>query len=315
MAWNESHDVGPAAAFGGSSDYATLNLFKDAHDTGVTPSGGDAIANCRGACQTAQEYWNTFDSGMTSGIKLVIQADTGYECDGTDGDSGSPDYKAIITGRQVLFEATNALWMDWVGFEFSGAPIDLYQDGGGDLRIAKCMWRDMTNSGIWGTSSVDANITVYVGGCLFKDLTTSVSSGIRIQDPNITLEAVNNTAWGCVNGFLKQFGSGTLNVKNCAAGNNTTDFNAIDGNVTNVSGDDTDSDANTEWTNPLTDDFTVVASGGLDAQGTAEAASWFTSLCATDFAGTAWASPPSVGCFEVVAAGGLSIPIARRRGR
>lgn len=64
-----------------------------------------------------------------------------------------------------------------------------------------------------------------------------------------------------------------------------------------------------EWVDYTADNFKVkntsahIYHAGIQITGE----SWFP---ATDMAGVAWNNPPSMGCFEYVAAGGLSIPVA-----
>lgn len=71
--------------------------------------------------------------------------------------------------------------------------------------------------------------------------------------------------------------------------------------------------ATTVWTDPANGDFTVVSAQGLDGNGTSFTSDDTRADVSVDIAGTARnGSTPSIGCFEVAAAGGLSIPVAMR---
>ena len=101
-----------------------------------------------------------------------------------------------------------------------------------------------------------------------------------------------------------QAGIGLLSagdVLTIADGTYTTDANRIYGIP---SGNSEDGYTTVQATNDFGVTLDAIADGDLDGAGTAETDSWFTTNCATDFAGNSWEATPSVGAWEVVSAGG-----------
>jgi len=284
-------------------DYSTLQDFEDAYDGVDWSSDDNLVAQIRNVpTDSSYVIWNGW-SGVTqsSSHRLVIEAYAGDETDGK-----TDDYAGGRIEDRHLLTDSNVLYQDWKHLEFhvtGGDALEIKSDGGGEIRVAKCMFRDSTNQGVI-TTEITSAITVYVGGCLFKGFTTSYQGGITPYDADSNVIAVNCTFADCENGMY-DFG-GTSTAKNCAATNNSSDI-TVDTETTcleegnaEITNDDAD-----DFTEPSTDDYTVYdTDSNLYHTGTAEAGSWFTSLCSVDFSGTSWASPPSVGCFEFPEAAG-----------
>jgi len=317
MAWSQlSNTVGPAAAFGGSSDYATLNLFESAFD-GETPGGGTLTALCRGVVCTSTLYWQGWQSGMDNDSRIIVKADEGYETDGTNGDSASPDYKAIITTDQQLVMASNALYIDFVGLEFNTGYIYVQPDSGGpyQLQAAKNLFRDSPSTAV-KASSVGVDVVVRIGGNLIKNCGSSqYESALTFLDDSITTspDVCNNTIdgqggtyWG-INENLAQdvtlrntvivdtVGTnfrGTDDEENCAS--EDTSANGTDC-ITGIS-----LTAGVDFTDQPNEDYTIPDdSSELYHTGTTQPA-WFTAITGgTDLAGNNWhTTTPSIGCFE-----------------
>ena len=309
------------AASGG--DHTTIASFEGAHD-GETPTNG---TNCqgrvKGAITGALTYWSGWQSGQNATTRIVITAETGSEADGVNDASG--DDAILNDDRWYVNEGTNAIYLDITKIEVNidaNYFLNVVCDAGGEIRVAKCVIRDGDGYGVTASGN-DAAVTIYVGGCLFKDAGENTYKSIILnEDADAVINVFNCTLIGSNgidgHGALSSRTSGAVvNSKNCALANNTNDVNTKNGGVvnetTNASEDDGDiaiTDG-VDFTEPSADNYTAVASGGLDGAGTAIADSWFTTLCPTDFAGTAWATPPSIGCFEV--AGGALPAAAPKR--
>ncbi|MCP4149799.1 MAG: hypothetical protein GY757_18790 [bacterium] len=284
------------AASGG--DWTTLAAFEGDHD-GDTPSNGtNCQARVKGVpADSGIVYWNGWQSGQNATTRVVITAESGSETDGLTDGSGDD---AVIEDRQFVHESTNNLYMDWLGLEFHVGNTNLHftNDGGGEIRVAKCMFRDSTYQAIW-TLGIGAACGYYIGGCLFKGLSNTYGA-VRGGDADATVVIVNCTFADGARGI--SLGTGTFTAKNCAGVNNSNnDFVNVGTEITNLSetdGDLTDDDAD-DFTEPSSDDFRVYdTDSALYEAGTTESGGWFTTLCATDFAGTSWRATPAVGCFE-----------------
>ena len=301
---------------GGGEDYTKLADFESAYDGNDWSANDNLVAQVKGVPNDANiVYWNGW-SGVTqsSSHRLVIEAYAGQETDFTDDHAGGR-----IEDRQYVSDS-NVLYMDWKSLEFHVSVHDalqLGQDGGGEVRVTKSMFRDSGNKGILAYNNTVA-FNLYVGGCLGKGLAGANYDGfVNINDEDVTCDAINCMAYDCQDGFAEY--SGTLNCKNCAAaGNAATD---IRGGVTETTcleeddGELTTNDAD-DFTAPSTDDFHVYdINSALYHSGTAVVDAWFTSLVATDIDGTSWAAPnPSVGCYEYPAAGGITLTVAELAG-
>ena len=296
---------------GGGGDWTTVAAFEGDHD-GDSPGSGET---CQGRIQgvpadTGTVFWTGWQSGQDSTTRIVMTANSGSECDGTDG-SGND---AVVEDQWTLLEGTNELWMDIKLIDFNGVTLSLQHDGGGEVRIAKCMFRDQSGNAI-SIANVTADFQLYVGGCLFKDVaTTNWKAAIHHNDPSVASQVKVFNCTICHSGGLADAGiyEGTdcdVQATNCAvAGSDRYDISAGVSETTNLCEDDGECDRNdaSDWTAPSTDDYTIYDTNSeFYHVGTAIADSWFTTLCSTDFAGTSWASPnPSVGCFEYAAVGG-----------
>lgn len=312
--WNVTEDVGPAAAFGGSSDHTTLNLFESTHD-GDTIEDGPLIANCRGAFVTSGFSFDGFGVNMTEALRIIVQADSGFETDGTDGNSGAPDYDAIASNF-IGTGNVNEFYIDFIGFETSSATVQSLSlsgfDNDGQVRVAKMFFHDNVDSGV-RTVNVNADFTLLIGGCLFDDVGTGADeSAVRLEDASVTTDVkiVNVTVWGSLLGIKESNGISTC--KNVAVAlSSQTDFFSVTTQVTNRSGDGThsgvepnldesDDDTNTDFTDPSIGDFTVLDNTSeLHEGGTTESASWFTDLCPTALNGVAWGDTPPIGCYAL----------------
>lgn len=299
MAWHADKLI---ATSGG--DYTTLQAFESAYD-GVDISATDGVrARIKGAPTGSITYWTGWASGQDVDCKIVVEAESGCECDGTDG-SGDD---AVIGSNQYIYEGTNDLYMDFknIDFDCPSSYNGITWKTGGTLRVSKCLFRDGGKDGVSAESCRTSNI--YVGGCLSKGLSGAYSSLAKTTDADATIVVINSTAASCRYGFFRSFGS--LTCKNCAAVNSTTaDFYGTISETTCLSDDDGDITNNDsdDFTEPSSDDYTVYnTDSALYEAGTSISDSWFTSLCSTDFAGNSWNDTPAVGCFEYVSAGGTS---------
>lgn len=322
MAWDTGENGELIASSGG--DWATLVLFEGDHD-GDTPSNGTLCqARVKGNTESTENYWDGWQAGQNSTTRIVVKAETGSETDGTDG-SGDD---AVIDTRQDVYEQTNAMYMDWISLEFAGVTADVSCDGGGEIYFAKCYFRNNTSNAIG--IAVLANITVGVGACLFKAVGTTgnYKGAIVLDDADVTtqVEVFNCT---CYSNSYHGFGryNGSIETKNCVVANtSSSDFYSITDENYCASEDATAVGANSitgitpadEWTTPATDntgDFTIKDDlAEIYQAGQARAESWFTRLCSTDMVGTTWNSPPSMGCFEyIAAAAGDSIPYLTKK--
>ena len=304
-------------------DYSKLQDFENAYDGDDWSSDDNIVAQIRNVPDDAGTvYWKDWDGVTLDGTthKIVIEAYSGEECDGKTDDGGG----GKLEDRQYLFEDTNAFYIDYVNLELHVAGNNCIQltdmGGGGTVQVLTCMLRDSTRGISIGVASVSA-CTVNVGGCLFKNLT----HGILSADDDATFNIWNSTFYGMGDDGV-DYANAT--IRNCAFGNITDeaidhppgtaseDYNSEDDSASEATCVNTNSTnggtATDMWTDPGSDDFNVKdPNSDLYQNGDSGQPAW---LPSADFAGTSWANPPSVGCFEL--AGGeppTSIAILRRR--
>ncbi len=300
MAWYADVTVGTG------KDYATLVLFEAAYD-GEDLTGTDGVrGRCTGIVTTWISYWSGWQAGQTSTCKIVITADTGQFTNGKDLGTG-----AEVNHAFQFDEATNPICIDIVGLELSGFqyPLRLYQDSNnGIFQIAKCLIVGTGNGGYIIYPTGCGTTTVNVGGCIIRSSGAgSYGHGIFNNDADVTLNIFNCAFDDHARAVYNSQAAATVTVSNCAAINCGADWVGVDTETTDKSENDgtcTDDDAD-DFTAPSTYDYHVYdTASALYHTGTAIADAWFTSLCATDFDGTAWAVAPSIGAYEYVAAGG-----------
>ena len=133
---------------------------------------------------------------MSATNNLVIRADEGFETDGTAGNSGSPDYKAISNRPLRLAAKDYASYYRIYGIEF-GPDANISDRSTAsllDVIIGNCFFRAAR---INLNSSYATNTSYKVGSSLFRDYGTY--SVVYSQSDNTTFEMVNCTFVG--NGY------------------------------------------------------------------------------------------------------------------
>lgn len=306
------------AATGG--DYTTLTAWEGAHD-GETPTNGTTCkARIKGNTgDSGNLYWGGWVSGQNATTYLIITADTGCFTDGTN---GTGDDAVIDNNSWIVDQTTNQLWMDFIGVEFA-CEWALNQSGGGQVRFARCFFRDKSGSAI-NCVYTGGDITLKIGGCLFTDIgTNSYHGAVKLASSSITttVEIFNTTCIGGFGGIIET--AGTCKTRNCACSGtgwydgfySVSDENYCAADDTSCNGANsvpdstltlTDAD---DFTAPSTDDYRIYnTSSVLYEAGESRAESWFTSLCSTDMLGTSWRATPAIGCYELVVAGGANAP-------
>jgi hypothetical protein len=295
---------------GGQGDYQTLSAFEAAYD-GETPVTTDLTAQIRGIpADTGAVSWAGWAAGQDATKKIIIEAYSGSECDGTEG-SGDD---AILADDQDVNEGTNPMFMDWVSLEFAIANLNLGLDGGGTIRLGKCLFHDQSGQhGIFMSGNAAA-FTLYVGGCLLRD---GSHEAISHNDSDVVAtEVYNCTIYNQARHGIWEV-AGAMKCRNTAIGGSASnDFNSISDEDYCVSDDATAVGANSTnnmtptdaWTNPAGDDFTIkdtISDLHYNQTPGVDQPSWFDDITGgVDFAGTAWdASNHSIGCFEYTAAG------------
>ena len=265
--------------------------------------------------------------------KVIIQAKSGFEADGTNEATCAKNVGAIgLSGTAaVRFEVSGIEVSDGVsGFRISNVQA------GTENTITKNVIRDTTtDAGIFISAAIATTIT-RIGVNLFINCGSAAwDSGIKINDADYTstnCKILNNTIFhsapvtNCP-GVYEAYGqsdfrnnavcyydnggentpidylSSVSNVDYCAGSGDSTVDDGADAGIHNI---DTLRDDGTDWTDTSTCDFSLVSDGVLTGAGVAiSGESWFP---ATDMAGENWATPPSIGCFEYVAAGGGNAP-------
>ena len=285
---------------GSGKEYETLELFEAAYD-GISLTGTDGVrGRLTGICQsTSYVLWAGWQNGMSSTCRIVLTADTGEFTDGIS--SGGC---AEINSWMSLSQDTYPLYIDFIGIELSGTAAEISGNFGNSsvLRVIKCLFVGAGTGGkaiaikLYNTGVVSA----YIGGCVFRNFAGAYNAGVEVNDADATAYVYNCTFAEMSNRGVSQY-NGTAIVKNCAA------INCVNGDfyscteTTNLSENDgqlSDADGN-DFVAPSTYNYHIQdASSALYTAGTAISDSWFTSLCSTDFDGTAWRATPSVGAFE-----------------
>lgn len=309
MAWYADVTVGTG------KDHATLVAFEAAYD-GENISATDGVrGKCTGIVTTFTVYWAGWQAGQTSSCKIVIIPDgSGEYTNGKDAGTG-----AEINHYQRLDQTTEPICIDFVGLEFSEQVTSLLVASTGAnniVRVAKCLFigtGDLGSRGIYVASS--GTTTLNIGGCVFRSYTGTdvhgyIGVGVYTSDDDCTGYVYNCTFDGFHGAAIYEV-TGNVTVKNCAAINcvhadyrnctETTNKSENDGTCTDDDADD--------FTEPSSYDYHVFdTSSALYHTGTQITDDWFdTELCVTDFDGTTWNNPPSIGAYEYVAAAGGSI--------
>lgn len=305
----------PASIIGaGGGDYTTVTSWEQALDDAQLDD--DYVGNVRDLTADNAEFWFA-GVDTTADYEIILQAESGYEADGTDAKGAQIDI------RVHTYEQTNINNMTIQGIEFHTAGQIYADNGNADsvINVLKCVFRNAVK-GIAiaaGAVAIDVNI----GVCLFRDGVDAFNTGIWQNDADPTVKVFNCTGFTLNWGLLAKDAGDFSAIKNCAAlnydVNNAYDdyvntpsnmsycASSGDSTATGTGSIDTLRDDGTDFTNTGTNDFTPVSGGVLDGAGNAiSGESWFPG---TDLAGNAWASPPSMGCFEVAAAG-LSINVS-----
>jgi len=307
MAWHADVQIDP----GGDGDLLSLDAFEAAY-------GGEDLTETDGVrgrvVGTPNDgpivYWAGWQAGMTEAIRIVIEAETDPDLS-PDGINDAAGDDALITSRQYMHETTQPFCIEFNSLEFDPGSYDILawtpDNASSVCKVTKCVLRDL--SGSYSAIVVEAAGagTLYVGGCLFKEITGTGEAGINIVGAH-TVKVVNCTFAGCNSAVIDA--GATVTVKNCAAVNELEgDWSNVDVETTCLSELDTtltDDDAD-DFTEPTAEDYTVYdTNSALYQAGTTESDSWFTTLCATDFAGTTWGGTPAVGCFELAGSAGYS---------
>ena len=295
----------PASIIGaGGGDYTTVASWEA--DLDDAQLDADYVANLRDLSgDNTTVYFSGVDS--TASYKAVLQAESGYEADGSDAKG------AQIDSEISIYERTNQWNMDVSGIEFhTDGGISISAAGSADdvFNITKSVFRDLSIDGV----SVDNDgtaITVNIGVCLFRNLPSNeavqmASSGPLVKVLNCSVYDTNFAIYDGSYSFTQ--------VKNCVSmDNGQADYTADNQSyncASDASADGTGSlDSKTSadnWTNVAGDDFTVKDTNAdiYHAGNTISGETWFP---ATDLVGTTWdASNPSMGCFEFVA-GGIAV--------
>jgi len=195
MAVSSWADGAVEETIGSGQDRANIAAFEAAHD-GETPTNG---TTCKGILVgadsgTSLQYWSGWQSGMNATTYIILTASAANQADGVNDATGN---KALIQGRWFMSESTNAFYMDILGIEWVGNSaynMSVTCDGGGEIRVAKCVIRDGVGDGIKVTG-VSAAFTVRIGGSLFKEIATGAyKSAILNEDANCTFEVVNQNS-------------------------------------------------------------------------------------------------------------------------
>jgi len=301
MAWYADKLIAPSGG-----DYTKLSDFEAAYD-GVDISGTDGVrARLQGTDGTTSNsiYWTGWQAGQSSSCKIVVEADSGYETDGTDGDGSSV---ATITKVFSLYGSSNGdLYFEVHGIEFDAGSVNSDNSfTGGDIEITKCLFHDYTSPATIDFGST-ATLSAKIGGCIVRDDGHTYGTAIRSRDADVTLTIKNTTCANCNFRGIDN-SAGTISAHNVAVVNcgddiygtvtetDSTLLTEDDGDLSNTDGVD--------FTAPSTDDYTIAdTDSALYHAGTTVSDTWFTSRCSTDFDGTTWdASTPSVGAWEYAA--------------
>jgi hypothetical protein len=300
------------ATIGTGKDYSTVASWEAVIDD--DQFGGDETGEVYGLTEDNSSI--SFNGLDPNGHWVILKAASGEETDGKDG-----------TGARIdvyinLDESTKLCKFRMEGIEqYSASSHHIsvnFDANGSEVEILKCTFRGAV-LGIKDNGCGD--VYVRVGACLFRDIRTNYNYGVRLTDTSIQTEyeIINCTFYdnysatrdssdiitkmqNCATYHDETADSGFYDYRN---GVNVMDYCAGsgDGTVTGGNSIDTLADDDTDFTDTSTEDFTPVAGGVLTNTGSpVSGSSWFP---ATDMVGVAWdASNPSMGCFELAAAGG-----------
>lgn len=291
------------SSIGTGKDYSTVTAWEADLDDAQWAQG--YIGEVYGL--TEDNAVIAFDGVDPNGYTCILRAASGEEADGTD------NAGAVIDVNLNIYQAINAIDFDIQGIEFYSGALSITPDSTGSvINITKCVFRDQS-----GIPQVDINslasTTVNIGVCLFRN---SNYVGIYHRDSDASVKVINCTFYDGYYGGPGDAGGNFVAVKNCVSmGCANSDYYSLPSNMSYCCSSDatatgTGSLVNKtytdQWTDPANDDFTVKdTNADIYHSGTAiSGESWFPS---TDLVGTSWNNPPSMGCFEYVAAGSTTV--------
>ena len=256
-------------------------------------------------------------------VHIYIQTQ-GTDARSQDGKYGSNScYILTTTTRNYLCESLDYK-ITFTGIQFHNEKADGYcnilcDDATAELKFDKCYFK-MTNQGGFGNIRFSAINTLEVINSILESSYENVRG--NASGATGTVKIYNCTIEGASGDAIQDDG-GTWTVKNCCVFNNLDDFQDVDTMDFNASddGDGTNSQDMSpgtpeadEWGDHVTDyangDYTIVGTGSCLYQN-GESNTNDSDVPTDDIIGTARVDgSESIGAYEHVVAGGLSIPIA-----
>lgn len=333
--------VDPDAVGGGTgvdwaNAYTTLNAAETAKEGDITLAGSDqqVIFECRSSGDTA-DTTSTAVVGWTTDAThdITIRGHASHRHDGIYGNvSGAYKLETTNTPASTLLIQENYVTVDGIQIKhiinaddtFDDAFAVSYLDAGNLITVGNVILAgEITNTvKKTGLNIGDSDAIVYI----YNTIIYGFVRRAVVEAAGATTDLYNCTISGATETDGVKWTTSTFTAKNNAVFNNTDDF---DGTFTfnyNASDDDTGGGTNwvdisagveaTEWAKAFTDysgtppDFSIKDASSVLYQA-GESNTNDNKVPTTDIAGTARVDgSESIGAFESVAAGGLSIPVA-----
>ena len=307
--------------------YTSLQAAETAKNANIT-GAGPITFHCKSSAGSADV--KTIFTGWTTTADDYILVQGGYAA-GETGTPGTPLYPGKYSTSYYHVEAIDTdsnvyVQEDYVrvdkilskaivtttGYAFRAAGINATNN---DLRFSDCIAVGVCSGTGIGRGFYDADpdsILTFVN-CIAYGFYIAADLGFGGYQLYGTIDLYNCLAYG--NTFGIQIGAGTATCYNCVSFNNENDFVGTvtlyecasdDNDAENHAGNEVDATWSTDFLDAANGDFTLLVGSPLIGGGDTGLAYGGTSINGVA-RGVAW----DIGPWEYVAAGGLSIPVAK----
>ena len=301
--------------------YSTLNAALAAEDKDITAATGtdeQYTFLCRASGGTAEPatitvnfFWVTAVDNYVEIIGVDFPIDgiwdpTAYRIENPNQTHTLLCYPSFVRFVNIQMDIISAIAVTRNGYYF------VLQAAGSDVRMDSCITRatlsGASNKFVCGVNCADGDLNLTIYNSIFYGFLSAFGNPSAICFNTLaTADMYNCTVYGCTIG-IRRLG-GTVTVTNTISGNNGNDFNGamtIDyclsddgdgGHAQAPSGGDWDN----EMVDPDNGDFTAVASGNWQDNGTDDPAA---GLYDDDILGNLRGSPWGIGAYQLAGGGG-----------
>ncbi len=255
----ETFNVGTETLDNQDRAYSSLQQWETAEQKDLVAVGNVHTVHCAGPTGVADGTCTVAGWTTNSGRYIVINTERSWGARNRGVYPTDNRYTMEVSGTDGLIIQEEYVRVQGVSFQYTGASVDSKYGinintigASNDIRISGCVFKGVLS----GTSDNNAAIAVNDADAVVRAhnnvifdyfITGNTNNGILSLDCT-TLNAYNNTIYGCNNG-VNETGAGTITVKNCAILGNDDDFAGTITADTNASddGDGTNSISPADW--------------------------------------------------------------------